>query len=324
MAQETFRMAAIDIGTVTTRLLIADVGPGVLTEVARSTDITHLGEGLAESQSLSDEAIARVADVLGVYRAKIEEEGVRQVIAVATSAARDALNSATFISAATTSGVPVSIINGEREAYLSFAGATWQLEDSRILLNDIGGGSTELVYGRGGSRSGGMEPEVERSMSIDVGSRRITEMFFHSDPPTSDELRAARAMIKGELARFFEDAPMSPEMLVSVAGTATSLASVKLQMAQYDPARVHGSTLTREEISTMLARLSAMSIESRKKVVGLHPGRAPVIVAGAMVLDCIMELSGVDSTMVSEHDILYGILLDVGATKNDRFGPAGI
>jgi len=315
MAQESVRMAAIDIGTVTTRLLIADIGPGVLTEVARSTDITHLGEGLAESQCLSDEAITRVADVLGLYRAKIEEAGVRQVIAVATSAARDALNSAAFISAASASGVPVSIINGKREACLSFAGATWQLEDSRILLNDIGGGSTELVYGRSVSRSGGREPEVERSMSIDVGSRRITEMFFHGDPPAAEELRAARSMIRSELARFFEDAPMRPDMLVSVAGTATSLSAMKLQMTHYDPARVHGSILTREEISTMLARLSAMSVESRRGVAGLHPGRAPVIVAGVMVLDCIMELSGLDSTMVSEHDILYGILLDAYATK---------
>lgn len=324
MTQEVVRMAAIDIGTVTTRLLIADVGPGSLTEVIRSVDITHLGEGLAESRSLSDEAIARVADVLGVYRAKIAEAGAHKVIAVATSAARDAVNVAAFMSAANASGVAVSIISGDKEAHLSFLGATWQLDGSRILLNDIGGGSTELVYGRSGLPHDGEGPVVERAMSIDVGSRRITEMFFRTDPPASEELKAAHIMITSEISRFFKDISTRPEILVSVAGTATSLSAMNLQMAQYDPVRIHGSVLTRAEVSAMLRRLSAMSAESRKGVVGLHPGRALVIVAGTMVLDRVMELSGVDFTMVSEHDILYGILLDAYAAGKGRFGLAGV
>lgn len=324
MTQEVVRMAAIDIGTVTTRLLIADVGPESLTEVARSTDITHFGEGLAESQSLSAEAIARVADVLGAYSAKIAEAGAHKIIAIATSAARDAVNAAAFMSAVNASGVAVSIISGAREAYLSFAGATWQLGGSRILLNDIGGGSTELVYGRGGLPHDGDGPVIERAMSIDVGSRRVTEMFFRTDPPTPKELKAARDMIASEIGRFFKDTPARPETLVSVAGTATSLSAMNLQMAQYDPVRIHGSILTRAEVSAMLKRLSAMSVESRKGIVGLHPARAPVIVAGTMVLDCVMELSGLDFTIVSEHDILYGILLDAYAAEKDRFGLAGV
>lgn len=306
------RLAAIDLGTVTMRLLIADVTAHSIAEVERSTDIVHLGEGLTGSGALSAAAIERVRQVAARYAQAIASAGVERVRAIATSASRDASNGESLLSAVGETGITLEIIGGDEEAALSFAGATWGAGYARVLLNDIGGGSTELVLGRPAATDAeGGRGRIERARSIDVGSRRITETFLHSDPPTPGELARAREWVLGELGTFFEPRFEPPDTLVSVAGTATSLSAIKQGLAVYDPARVHGSRITRADVASMLATLSGLTVAERREVVGLHPGRAPVIVAGALVLDCILELAQTAETTVSEHDILYGTLLSM-------------
>jgi exopolyphosphatase/guanosine-5'-triphosphate,3'-diphosphate pyrophosphatase len=300
------RLAAIDIGTVTTRLLIADVSEGSVAEVARRTDITHLGEGLTETGALAPVAMARVRDVVAEYTALAAQHRVSRVSAVATSASRDASNGGELLGMLAEAGVRPQIISGEREAHLTFLGATHGLDGPGVLVDDIGGGSTELVLGDALSTG----PRVEFARSVDVGSSRLTELFFRHDPPAPDELARARAMVVG----LFEEhlAPVAPRVrtVVSVAGTATSLVAVHLRLDPYDAGRVHGYRLGRAVVGDLLGSLASMTLEERRELVGLHPGRAGVIVAGTLVLDALLGLLDADSTLVSERDILYGILLD--------------
>lgn len=310
MSAGTQRVAAIDIGTVTTRLLIADVSAEGIREVARSTDITHLGEGLAASGELSARAIERVRTAIAGYAATMAELGVHRIEAVATSASRDASNAHEFIGALAPYGVKPQVIEGSREAYLSFLGATSQMDIERVLLDDIGGGSTELVYGSATGPATDRRVEISMARSFDIGSRRLTEAYLRSDPPTITELGAARSHAVEMLRPYFDALGERPAALVSVAGTATTVVSVLREMEPYDPAAVHGSIVTGADVSDVLETLAALPLEARARVVGLHPGRAGVIVAGILVLETVMALSGTDSTIVSEHDILYGILLD--------------
>jgi exopolyphosphatase/guanosine-5'-triphosphate,3'-diphosphate pyrophosphatase len=312
MSDTIRRLAAIDIGTVTTRLLVADVGEASIVEVARSTDITHLGENLTRTGRLAPEAMVRVSSVIGRYAATIGMLGVEATVAIATSASRDAANSEEFLEMLAAHGIYPEVIPGTREAFLSFAGATFGLDADRVLVDDIGGGSTELVFGRCGSGCREQGRTIELARSIDVGSRRLTEVCLHSDPPAPSEIEAARALAATELRPYFDMLGERPELLVSVAGTATSLAAVRLGLAEYDPAIVHGHTLTGHDVADLIEMLAAMPLRARREVVGLHPDRAPVIVAGALILEAVMALAGTDSTMVSERDILYGILLDAG------------
>lgn len=306
------RVAAIDIGTITTRLLVADVGPGGVTEVLRSTDITHLGEGLARSGRLSEVAIARVDAVIARYAVHLRELGVESYRAVATSASRDASNSAEFAELLARHGIDAVIVAGDTEARLAFAGATHALVGEGLLVNDIGGGSTELVLGRRPADDGPGPSEVIAASSVDVGSRRVTEMYLASDPPTSAELVAAERWTREELAPYFAVLPEPARLSIALAGTATTLSAIWQGLEVYDPERVHGSVLTVDEISGLLDRLASLPLERRTaEVVGLDPGRAPVIIAGTLILLTVLDLAGLDSTLVSEHDILYGIVLDV-------------
>ena len=306
------RLAAIDIGTVTTRLLVADVSAAGVTEVARSTDITHLGEGLGATGRLSDAAMGRVAAVLARYADKIAEVGgVESITALATSASRDAENATDFLALLAEHGIVPEIIPGEREARLSFAGATSDMEPTDgVLVVDLGGGSTELVLGDLVAEDGVRTAEIIKARSIDVGSKRVTERFLLSDPPTAQELADAREWATSQLRPYFDGLRERPELMVAVAGTATSLSAIRQEMAIYDPSLIHCSCLTGSELADLTEMLAAMSTEERKHVVGLDPGRAPVIVAGALILETVVALAGLDSTLVSEHDILYGILLD--------------
>jgi len=313
MSPATHRIAAIDIGTVTTRLLIADVGPDGITEVKRSTDITHLGEGLTATGRLSDEAMARVGSVIAGYAEELHARDVEACEAVATSASRDAANAREFATMLVRYGIEPRIVGGSTEARLAFAGATHGIVGERLLVNDIGGGSTELIYGRAFDHGGLHHAEVVVERSVDVGSRRVTEMFLASDPPTSAELDAARMRVRDELVTYFDTLPEQPRLSIALAGTATTLSSIHQEMEVYDPERVHGSSLSRGEIAELLERLATLPLKRRKEVVGLDPGRAPVIVAGTLILVLILDLAGLDSTTVSEHDILYGIVLDAYA-----------
>jgi len=307
---DSHRLAAIDIGTVTTRLLVADVSAAGIVEVTRSTDITHLGEGLTASGRLSADAMTRVSDVIAGYVATMDGLQVEHFEAVATSASRDAANADEFLELLAFNGVVPQVVAGSREAYLSFLGATSGLDAQTVLIDDIGGGSTELVLGSASGPVGAREVDIELARSVDVGSRRLTEMFLNSDPPTRAELDRARSFAADEFRSYFDALKVRPRALVSVAGTATSVASVLEAMEPYDSERVHGMVVTGAQVADVLETLAAMPLERRRRVVGLHPERAGVIVAGILVLETVMALAGVDSTIVSEHDILYGILLD--------------
>lgn len=306
----THRLAAIDIGTVTTRLLVADVSADGIADVERSTDITHLGEGLTATGRLSREAIGRVADVIERYHERVEALDVERVVALATSASRDAENAEEFGSALAGRGIRPMVIPGSREAELSFLGATSEREGKGLLVVDCGGGSTELVLGEVEEAGGRREMSIAASRSIDVGSKRMTELYLHSDPPRDHELDAARAWATAELRPYFDRLDDRPQQMIAVAGTATTLAAISQRLEVYDASAVHDYVVTGPELSDLLDMLASLPLERRLEVVGLHPRRAGVIVAGTLILETVLALAGLDEMIVSEHDILYGILLD--------------
>ena len=303
------RVAVIDIGTVTTRLLVADTDGESVDEVVRRTVVTHLGEGLHASGRLSEAGIDRVARTVGGFVEEAERLGACSVTAVATSAARDASNGGDFSDRVERAGVRPRIIPGATEARLSFSGATYRIDDDDILVADLGGGSTELVFGSAHDTEAGRAIEVDAARSLDVGSRRVLDMFLHSDPPTAGELRDATTWVADQMRPFFDGMRSRPRTLITLAGTGTTLSAVKQELAVYDPERVHLSHLTGGDVADLLARFAALPLAERRDVVGMDPERADVIVAGALILETIMALAGVDATVVSEHDILYGVVL---------------
>ncbi len=312
------RYAAIDIGTVTCRMLVADVdATGHLHELDREYTITNLGEGVDATGVLKPEAMQRVADAVARFRkvlARFEEPGVPiHVVTIATSAARDAANADEFERLLAEQGITFAVIPGEREAALSFAGASCDFAGEQLLVLDIGGGSTEIVAGRAGC-------EPERAHSFNIGCRRVTEKFFVADPPTDDELAAARSWIKEGMRSYFDELQASGfvlERLVAVAGTATTVVSIRERMRTYDTTRVHKAQVSRAQLDAVYDQLRRVGLSEREKIVGLDPGRAPVIVAGMIILQAVLDLADVDSFTVSESDILHGIILDAaGKTRS--------
>lgn len=317
---DTRRLAAIDIGTVTTRLLIADVDSRRIREVERSTDITHLGDGLSSTGVLGTEGMRRVADVVARYATRMQAAGVERYVAVATSASRDAGNADEFARLLSDAGVVPVIIDGSREAGLAFLGATESRGGEGLLVVDCGGGSTELILGDvtdGGEAA--HDVCVRAARSIDVGSRRMTDLHLHSDPPTRTELEDAREWAVEQFRGYFDRLDERPGEMIALAGTATSLASIHLRLDEYDAERVHGQVLSGSDVSDILEMLAGLPLDKRREVVGLHPERAGVIVAGALILETVLALAGLDRMTVSEHDILYGILRD---THRGLFEPA--
>lgn len=304
------RLAAIDIGTVTTRLLVADVGDAGIAEVARSTDITHLGEGLTATGSLSPEAMARVGAVIAGYAATMRELQVERFQALATSASRDARNAQEFAALLADVGVEPTVITGSREAELAFLGACAERSGDGLLVVDCGGGSTELVLGSARADRSERKVTINAARSIDVGSRRMTERFLHSDPPSRTEIDEARSWAADELRGFFAGLDERAQQMIGLAGTATTLAAIKLGLVEYDATAVHGFVLSGADIADELEMLASLPLDRRRHVVGLHPERAGVIVAGALIIETTLALAGLDRMVVSEHDILYGILLD--------------
>ena len=309
------RYAAIDIGTVTCRMLVADIDEeGRLRELDREYAITNLGEGVDASGVLKPEAMSRVLDVVARYQevlSDFERSGrpVR-VTAVATSAARDARNAGEFEHLLAERGIELSVIPGAREAALSFAGASCDFLGERLLVVDIGGGSTEVVAGRAGG-------DPVRARSFDIGCRRVTEKFLASDPPSDRELECARQWTREGMRPFFEELRASGfflDRLVAVAGTATTVVAVRERMRVYDTARVHKALVTRTDLDAVSERLQSVALSERERIVGLDPGRAPVIVAGMVILQTVLDLAGVDSFTVSESDILHGIVLDAACS----------
>lgn len=303
------RFAAIDIGTVTCRLLIADVDGGHLDQLYRETAIVNLGEGVDASGVLLDAAMQRVDAQVASYLEKIKEYGAEcpvEIIANATSASRDAKNSKTFVDMLARRGVQLSVIPGTKEASLSFLGASADYPGQRLLVADIGGGSTELIAG-----VGGQEPVLEHSFN--VGCRRVTERFLQSDPPLPREMRAAMWWFDPQFAKFFARLRQNRfdiQRIVAVAGTATSVVSIDEAMEVYDSARVHGTVVSDQTLRSVSNRLSAMTLEQRRQVVGLQPDRAPVIVAGMLILQNILQHADKQTFTVSESDILQGMIMD--------------
>jgi exopolyphosphatase/guanosine-5'-triphosphate,3'-diphosphate pyrophosphatase len=299
------RVGVVDIGTNSTRLLVAEVDGGALTELDRRTTVTRLGEGLEASGRLSDAAMARVSDALAGYREAIDELGAVRVVAVATSAMRDAANGPEFRDEIERRfGLDAHTISGDEEARLTFLGATSGRDaGAATLVIDIGGGSTEFVVGHPGG-----DPEFH--VSTRMGSVRHTERHLHSDPPTAAELAAlaadARSIVEADVPA---DVRASVDAGIAVAGTATSLAAIDQQLDPYDPERVHGYRLGSQSCERLLARLAELTVAQRRDVPGLHPDRAPTIVAGAGILLESMRACELDEIEVSENDILHGAAL---------------
>lgn len=284
------RVAVVDMGTNSTRLLVADVRDGELRVLDRRSTVTRLGEGLEATGALGDVPRARVRRVLDEYRAAWEEHGAEIRTGVLTSAVRDASNGAEFTEEIRTAyGLDASTISGDEEARLTYAGATLG-RDGEVLVVDIGGGSTELVT-----------PDWHDSTQ--VGVVRHTER--HGDD--LDALRAdARETLRSALA---DDAP---QQVVAVAGTATMAASMDLGLEPYDADAVEGHVLTLEQLRDRLVMLAELDLDARRQVPGLHPDRAPTIVAGIAILIEVLEAVGTDRVEVSDRDILYGRALEVG------------
>ena len=299
------RVAVVDLGTNSTRLLVADVGGGRVEELDRRTNVTRLGEGVDSSGRLADAAIARVLDALAGYREAIDRHGAERVVAVATSAVRDSANGDVFRTQMRERfDIDARTISGDEEARLTFLGATSaRAPGARTLVIDIGGGSTELVVGRAGAH-----PEFH--VSTQAGSVRQTERHLPSDPVPLDELRALRTEVRGIVeAAVAEDVRASVEHGIAVAGTATQLAAIDQSLEPYDPEKVDGYTLTLDAIERMLALLAERPLEERRQVTGLHPDRPPTIVAGAAILAESLRAFDLDAVEISEADILHGAAL---------------
>ena len=299
------RVAVVDLGTNSTRLLVADVRDGRVEELTRRTTVTRLGEGVDASGRLADEAMERVFAAVAEYRAAIDELGAERTVAVATSAARDSANGDEFRAALLDRyAIDARTISGDEEARLTFLGATAAREPgARSVVIDIGGGSTEFVVGRAG------EPPAFH-VSTQAGSVRQTERHLPSDPPPPDELAPLREEVRGIVeAGVPADMRASVEAGLAVAGTATQLAAIDQRLDPYDPDRVDGYALTLAACERMLGELAALPLAERREVPGLHPDRAPTIVAGAAILVEAMSAFELEAVEVSEADILHGAAL---------------
>jgi exopolyphosphatase / guanosine-5'-triphosphate,3'-diphosphate pyrophosphatase len=291
------RVAAVDLGTNSTRLLVADVEGDRLTEVTRRLTITRLGEGVDARRRLLPEPIARVRNCLVDYRRAVEALGATRTLAIGTSAVRDAENGEAFLGEVEWSyGFTTLLLGGDEEAALMVRGVlAGRRAPDDVLLVDIGGGSTELVHCVRGA--------VASSTSLDVGCVRLTERFLRADPPAPRELLAAASAVREQLPT------LESSSAIGVAGTVTTLAALDLGLEVYDAARTHEHVLSRDAVETWLTRLAAMTTGERLEVPGIEPGRAPVIVAGTLVLREILDTYGLPAIEVSENDILQGAAL---------------
>jgi exopolyphosphatase/guanosine-5'-triphosphate,3'-diphosphate pyrophosphatase len=301
------RVAVVDIGTNSTRLLIADVGGERVEELDRRSVVTRLGEGVDATGRLGDEPRRRVLDTLAAYAESIERHDCERRVAVMTSAVRDADNGAAF--AATVRecfGLDGRTLSGDEEARLTYLGATAARDrgdSTPLLVVDIGGGSTELVTGTGG--------EMDFHVSTQAGVVRHTERHLDGDPPSREAVdalaRDVRAVFEGAVPAGVRERVRAA---VAVAGTATSVAAIDAGVEPYDPTRVEGRVVPASRLAEISASLAALGLEERRKVPGLHPDRAPTIVAGTVLLAQVLEAFGLDRFEASERDILWGVAID--------------
>ena len=300
------RVAVVDMGTNSTRLLVADVVDGRVRELERRSTVTRLGRGVDTSGQLAAEAIEEVCAAVAAYITVYEELQAERVRAIATSAVRDASNREMFLAELRERfALDAEILDGAEEARLTYVGAYAERAPAeKTMVVDIGGGSTELVIGDGS--------EVGFYASLQAGTVRHTERHISHDPAEAAELEELAGDVQGLIDRALEGAALARANFgIGVAGTPTSLAAIDQQLDPYDPELVHGYRLSLESIQRMLSQLAAMPLAERLEVTGLHPGRAPTIVAGVVILIQVMRAFGLSQIEVSEHDILWGAGLEL-------------
>jgi exopolyphosphatase / guanosine-5'-triphosphate,3'-diphosphate pyrophosphatase len=298
------RVAAIDVGTNSTRLLVAEQSPGGYRSIDRRTIITRLGQGVGDSGLLDRTALDRTFETIAEYAAASGEYGVDLLRVTGTSAVRDARNRDEFFAGVNRlTGTDPELLSGEQEARATFLGAASDLTAIGKLVVDIGGGSTELI-------SGNAEPEA--LVSLDIGCVRMFERHLHSDPPSQDELERLRADVSATLQEAQSTLEVDPNAtLIGVAGTVTQLATLKAGVPVYDPDVTHHAVLSHGDVRLLLRRLASLPIAQRKRIPALDPGRADVIVAGAEILLTVMEVFDFPEVLVSERDILDGLVIEL-------------
>lgn len=315
------RFCALDIGTVTCRMLVADAFRRentsiALTELCKEYEIVNLGEKVDSTKMLSEEALSRTRIVLERFMdVRDAFDGVDRPIvstsAIATSATRDAANSRVFEEMMESFGIELQVVSGEKEASLSFMGASAGFSDEKVIVLDIGGGSTEVTFGTSGKA-------VDYSRSFDIGSRRMTERFWDGYPCSKEKIAEARAWARAVFGEIPASVSCENAMLVAVAGTATSVVTIDLGMDVYDAEVVNGALICLQKLEDIENSLASMTLAKLESVKGLDPRRAPVIVAGFIVLEEAMKALGADAFVASESDILEGIVMYNACHRQDQ------
>lgn len=339
-------LAAIDIGTVTARLALAQVEDGRVIRMAKYTEIVNLGEGVDTTKRLLPEAIHRCVGCVSSYVDYARKEGAEAVVCTLTSAARDAENAPDLGMGLASLGLEPMIIPGEIEGALTFLGVSHDFENHRILVADSGGGSTELVVGTlagqpaaqdagqsagqpaaqgAGQQLGGQQLDINFVESVDLGCRRLTERFnLSSDHPSTEDIDGAHKMAAQMMFEAIGRAQQqcaAPELLVGVGGTATSLIAVRDHLDPYDPAKVHLNHISLDEVLQIEGLLASKTLKEREDITGLQAKRAPVMLAGTILLAELMKNSGFKHLVVSESDLLFGLVVTAAAVHQGKQSP---
>ena len=327
-------LAAIDIGTVTARLALAQVEDGRVIRMAKYTEIVNLGEGVDTAKRLLPEAIHRCVGCVSSYVNHARKEGAEAVVCTLTSAARDAENAPDLGMGLASLGLEPMIIPGEIEGALTFLGVSHDFENHRILIADSGGGSTELVVGTlagqlaaqgAGQQLGGQQLDINFVESVDLGCRRLTERFnLSSDHPSAEDIDGAHKMAAQMMSEAIGRAQQqcaAPELLVGVGGTATSLIAIRDHLDPYDPSKVHLNHISIDEVSQIEGLLASKTLNEREDIPGLQAKRAPVMLAGTILLAELMKNSGFKHLVVSESDLLFGLVITAAAVHQGKQSP---
>ena len=327
-------LAAIDIGTVTARLALAQVEDGRVIRMAKYTEIVNLGEGVDTTKRLLPEAIHRCVGCVSSYVDHARKEGAEAVVCTLTSAARDAENAPDLGMGLASLGLEPMIIPGEIEGALTFLGVSHDFENHRILVADSGGGSTELVVGTlagqsaaqgAGQQLGGQQLDINFVESVELGCRRLTERFnLSSDHPSAEDIEGAHKMAAQMMSEAIGRAQQqcaAPELLVGVGGTATSLIAVRDHLDPYDPSKVHLNHISLDEVLQIEGLLASKTLKEREDITGLQAKRAPVMLAGTILLAELMKNSGFKHLVVSESDLLFGLVITASAVYQGKQSP---
>ena len=339
-------LAAIDIGTVTARLALAQVEDSRVIRMAKYTEIVNLGEGVDTAKRLLPEAIHRCVGCVSSYVDHARKEGAEAVVCTLTSAARDAENAPDLGMGLASLGLEPMIIPGEIEGALTFLGVSHDFENHRILVADSGGGSTELVVGTlagqsatqgagqsagqpaaqgAGQQLGGQQLDINFVESVDLGCRRLTERFnLSSDHPSAEDIDGAHKMAAQMMSEAIGRAQQqcaAPELLVGVGGTATSLIAIRDHLDPYDPSKVHLNHISIDEVSEIEGLLASKTLKEREDITGLQAKRAPVMLAGTILLAELMNNSGFKHLVVSESDLLFGLVITAAAVYQGKQSP---